>query len=68
METDHLLTDRQRTPVETAVAEGYYDTPRDCTLTELAEEVDVAKSTASETLHRAEGKIIEQLVGETEER
>jgi len=67
VETDRLLTDRQETLVETAASEGYYDTPRGCTLTELAEEVGVAKSTASETLHRAEGKIIKQFVGETEQ-
>lgn len=66
VETDRLLTDRQATLVETAVEEGYYDTPRDCTLTDLAEEIGVAKSTASETLHRAEGKIIKEFVDEVE--
>jgi hypothetical protein len=62
VETDQLLTDHQRTLVETAVDEGYYDTPRDTTLTELAETVNIAKSTASETLHRAESKIIREFV------
>jgi hypothetical protein len=66
VEADRLLTDRQSTLVETAVEEGYYDTPRDCTLTDLAEEVGVAKSTASETLHRAEGKIVKEFVDEVE--
>jgi AraC-like DNA-binding protein len=61
-DSEHLLTDRQRRLLDVAVEEGYYDSPRDCTLTELAEEVGVAKSTASETLHRAEGKIIKQYV------
>jgi predicted DNA binding protein len=66
VEADRLLTDRQSTLVDTAVEEGYYDTPRDCTLTDLAAEVGVAKSTASETLHRAEGKIVKEFVDEVE--
>lgn len=48
-----------------AVEAGYYDTPRDCTLTDLAETVGLAKSTCSETLHRAEGQIIKQFVAES---
>jgi len=66
VEADRLLTERQSTLVETAVGEGYYDTPRGCTLTELAEAAGIAKSTASETLHRAEGKIIKQFVEDVE--
>lgn len=61
-ETAQTLTDRQESLLEAAVEEGYYDTPRTCTLTELAETVDIAKSTASETLHRAESKIIKEFV------
>ncbi|WP_231185036.1 helix-turn-helix domain-containing protein [Haladaptatus sp. DYF46] len=34
---------------------GYYDTPRRCSLTELAGELDVSKSTLSVVLHRAKG-------------
>jgi predicted DNA binding protein len=55
---EQLLTEQQNRIVRTALAEGYYDTPRDCSLTELAGGLDIAKSTASETLHRAEEKII----------
>lgn len=55
-----LLTGRQEELLETAVVAGYYDTPRTCSLTELAEEVGIAKSTASEMLHRVEEKIIKQ--------
>jgi hypothetical protein len=58
--SESLLTDRQRDLLNTAVEEGYYDTPRGCSLTELAEESGVAKSTASETLHRVEEKIIKE--------
>lgn len=60
-----LLTDNQREVIATAVDSGYYDTPRHCTLTELAGKLDLAKSTLSETLHRAEGKIIKQFVDES---
>jgi predicted DNA binding protein len=58
------LTDRQRGLVVAAVEHGYYDTPRDCTLTELAEAVGIAKSTCSETLHRAEEAIVKRYVEE----
>jgi len=58
--TERLLTDRQEEIVASAIEHGYYDTPRTSTLTELAEELDIAKSTLSETLHRAEGRIVKQ--------
>jgi predicted DNA binding protein len=57
-----LLTDSQRELVETALERGYYDTPRCCSLTDLADEIDQAKSTVSETLHRAEETMIKQFV------
>ena len=65
-DSEQLLTPKQLQLVRTAVSEGYYDTPRTCTLTELADAVDIAKSTCSETLHRAEEKIIKEFVEETE--
>ena len=64
VESEQLLTDSQMELIEAAVEQGYYDTPRDCSLTDLAEIVGIAKSTCSETLHRAEEKIIKQLVDE----
>jgi predicted DNA binding protein len=57
-----LLTDRQAAVLQTAVERGYYDTPRECTLTELADALGVAKSTCSETLHRAEETVIKRFV------
>ncbi|MFB6154412.1 MAG: helix-turn-helix domain-containing protein [Haloferacaceae archaeon] len=57
-ETDTLLTDRQREVFLVALDRGYYDTPRDATLTELAGDLGVAKATASDILHRAEGKVL----------
>ena len=59
-----LLTDCQRRLLEAAVEHGYYDTPRECTLTELAETLDIAKSTCSGTLHRAEGAVVKQFLAD----
>lgn len=59
---DQLLTDTQRELLLAAHELGYYESPRRCTLTELAGEVGIAKSTCSETLHRAEGIVIDQFV------
>lgn len=57
-----LLSDRQREVVVAAVEQGYYDTPRRSSLTELADHLHIAKSTCSETLHRAEEAIVKQFV------
>jgi len=62
VESDQLLTENQREIVTEAVEAGYYDTPRDCSLTELADRLGIAKSTCSETLHRAEEQIIKQFL------
>lgn len=64
VEPEQLLTDQQERLVRRAAELGYYDTPRRCTLTELADTLDMAKSTCSETLHRAEETIIKQFVEE----
>jgi len=54
------LTQKQRTLVLEAIDRGYYDTPRTCSLTELAEAMGLAKSTISETLHRAEEVLVKE--------
>ncbi|NHN42771.1 helix-turn-helix domain-containing protein [Halorubellus sp. JP-L1] len=63
-ETDRrrLLTERQRDLLDAAVDAGYYDTPRECSLTDLADRVGIAKSTCSSTLHRAEEAIVKDFV------
>lgn len=58
-EESQLLTPKQRELLVAAVERGYYETPRRCTLTELADDVDLAKSTCSETLQRAEEVVVE---------
>jgi predicted DNA binding protein len=62
VESERPLTDRQRRLVVEAVERGYYDTPRRCSLTDLADAVGIAKSTCSETLHRAEEAIVKRYV------
>jgi predicted DNA binding protein len=60
LDAGELLTDRQRQIVRAAIASGYYDTPRRCSVTDLAEKLGVASSTASQTLHRAESRVMKQ--------
>lgn len=60
LDEEQLLTDRQQRIVSAAIERGYYDTPRECSLTELADHLDLAKSTLSETLHRAEEKMVKR--------
>ena len=64
VDTRSLLTDDQYDLLAAAVERGYYDTPRTCTLTDLADAVGFAKSTTSETLHRAEGTGLKRFVGD----
>ena len=61
---ERLLTEKQARVVEAALETGYYDSPRTCTLTELAEQLDMAASTCSETLHRAEERIVKRFDSE----
>ncbi|WP_132059215.1 helix-turn-helix domain-containing protein [Halorussus amylolyticus] len=58
------LTSRQREILATAVERGYYDSPRGCSLTDIADHLDVNKSVVSGVLHRAEGEIIKDAVGD----
>ncbi|MFB6283451.1 MAG: helix-turn-helix domain-containing protein [Halobacteria archaeon] len=57
-----VLTQKQRSVLETAVAMGYYEVPRGADYKEIAEEVGVAASTASEHLRKAESKLITSLL------
>lgn len=65
VETSEVLSDNQWALVQTALEMGYYDVPRACTQYEIAEESGLARSTCSETLHRAESRIIKRFA-ETE--
>ena len=61
---DRLLTDRQQQVLLAAVERGYYATPREATLTDVADHLGVSKATASDVLHRAEGAIVDWFVDE----
>ncbi|WP_255197861.1 helix-turn-helix domain-containing protein [Halorarius litoreus] len=56
--SDRLLTARQRELLRLAAAAGYYESPRRATLSEVADRAGIAKSTASDVLHRAEGAVV----------
>lgn len=61
-EQDALLTNRQKKYLTVAYRSGYFEVPRECTLTELADTLGVDKSSASETIRRGAGHIIEQFL------
>jgi predicted DNA binding protein len=62
------LTVRQREILNVAIKRGYYDNPRECSLTEIASELNVNKSVVSGVLHRAEGEIIKDAIGDPRDR
>ncbi|MDP6870002.1 MAG: helix-turn-helix domain-containing protein [Candidatus Poseidoniaceae archaeon] len=53
-----MLTPRQRFVFDSAMIEGYWETPRRITLTKLAKLLGVSKSTLSVHLHKIESVII----------
>lgn len=53
---------RQRELLTVALEQGYFDIPRETTLAEIAAEMDITKSTASNHLRRAERQLMEFLV------
>jgi predicted DNA binding protein len=64
-ETSEVLTDRQWEFVTKAVERGFYKTPQQCTLAELADDLDVNVSAVSRLRHRAESRIVSAFVDET---
>lgn len=63
-EADRILTSRQQELVLAALKAGYYSSPRETTLTDVADENNISKSTLSDVLHRAESNIIQWFVEE----
>ncbi|MFB6101089.1 MAG: helix-turn-helix domain-containing protein [Haloplanus sp.] len=57
------LTDRQREAVAAAVERGYYDSPREGTVTEVADDLGVAPGTAAEHLRKAEKAVMRWTAG-----
>jgi len=56
------LTERQRECVTAALRLGYFEVPRRCTLADVADELDVDKSTASETIRRGTARVMAQFL------
>ncbi|MBV0923978.1 helix-turn-helix domain-containing protein [Halomicroarcula limicola] len=56
------LPPEQQAAVEAAVEHGYYRTPRDTSLSDLAETLDVSRSTLQYRLQRAEAWIVRSFV------
>lgn len=65
-EQDALLTARQEKYLAVAYRRGYFKVPRECTLAELADALDVDKSSASETIRRGAGRVIGQFIASRE--
>lgn len=59
VERSNLLTDRQQEVLERAFRAGYFEVPRDSTLATVADDLGVDKSTASETIRRAQARLVE---------
>lgn len=56
------MTDRQYEAVRVAVELGYYETPREATLEDVADALHCAPSTASDHLQKAEAAVLNRLV------
>lgn len=56
------LPNEQQETLALAVNEGYFETPREVTLDELAEQLDVPRSTVSYRLRRAVGEVVSNFV------
>lgn len=56
------LTDRQREAVRAAREAGYYEVPRRSDLADVAAELDVAESTASTLLRKAEARLVDRVL------
>ncbi|OLZ41715.1 DNA-binding protein [Natrinema saccharevitans] len=57
------LTETERETFEVASREGYYETPRETTLEELADHFDISKTAVSMNLRRSERKVLEAAMG-----
>ncbi|WP_248896491.1 helix-turn-helix domain-containing protein [Haloplanus halobius] len=58
----NALPAEQREAMRAAVAEGYYETPREISLDDLADELDIPRSTLSYRLRSAESKLAKSAV------
>lgn len=56
------LTNRQRSTLGVAVEQGYYDEPKDATLSDIAAEFDCSESAVSQRLTAVERQLARSLV------
>ena len=61
-ESDEPMSPEQRAVMRAAVERGYYETPREIGLDELAAELDIPRSTLSYRLRRAEASLATEFV------
>lgn len=59
-ESKHGLTESQHTSLLKAKEMGYYDVPRQTSLTELADALDISHQALSERLRRGHGRLIDR--------
>ncbi|EMA45024.1 helix-turn-helix domain-containing protein [Halococcus saccharolyticus] len=62
IETASALSDRQAEAATTAVDLGYYETPREATVADVADRLGCAPGTAAEHLRKAEATLVERTV------
>lgn len=55
------LTEKQQSAVELAIEEGYYKRPRETSLEEMAQELDISQQALSQRLGAVEEKLITQM-------
>ena len=67
-EGEALLTDRQREYLSAAHRRGYFEVPRECTLAEVAADLGVDTSSASETIRRGVARVVDQFLVRREPR
>ena len=56
------LTDEQREVFRVAYERGFFEIPRQVTLTELGAELDISNQSVSERLHRGYARLVEEFV------
>ncbi|WP_436936058.1 helix-turn-helix domain-containing protein [Halovenus marina] len=56
------LTERQSEVLKTAIGMGYYENPREATLSDLAETLDVDPATVGKHLRTIESKVLKQYI------
>lgn len=61
------LSDVERDTLETAASRGYFESPRNATLSTLAEEFDVSKPAVSKNLRRGQRKMLQRVVDALQE-